>query len=132
MPDKKKIRDDLIHPELSYQIVGILFEVYNKLGYGYQEKYYGKAVAAAFKSAVLNYKEQLPVTLKFKDQKIGIYFLDFLVEDKIIVELKRGDRVSLDYIKQTYAYLKATNLKLGILAQFTAHGIKFRRIVNLV
>ena len=128
---KKEIRTDLIYPELSYKIIGILFDVYNKLGYGYQEKYYEKATAVAFKSAKLNYKEQLSVPLKFEDEKIGNYFLDFLIDDKVVLELKRGERVAKSNIDQIYAYLKATGLKLGILAQFTPSGIKFRRILNI-
>lgn len=128
---KKEIRTDLIYPELSYKIIGILFDVYNQLGYGYQEKHYEKAVATSLKLAGLNYKEQFPIPLKFKDEKIGNYFLDFLVDDKVVLELKRGERVAKSNIDQIYAYLKATGLKLGILAQFTPSGIKFRRILNI-
>ncbi len=129
---KKEIRTDLIYPELSYKIIGILFDVYNQLGYGYQEKYYENATAVALKFAGLNYKEQFPVPLKFKNEKIGNYFLDFLIDDKIVLELKRGERVAKSNIDQIYAYLKATGLKLGILAQFTPSGIKFRRILNII
>ncbi len=128
---KKEIRTNLIYPELSYKIIGILFDVYNQLGYGYQEKYYEKAVATSLKLAKLNYKEQFSIPLEFKGEKIGNYFLDFLVDDKIVLELKRGERVAKSNIDQIYAYLKATGLKLGILAQFAPSGIKFRRILNI-
>jgi len=126
-----KVRRDLVYPELSYKIVGLLYEVYNDLGYGYQEKYYEKAVAKALEQERLKYKEQLYVPFEFKNQKIGEYYLDFLVEDKIIVELKKGDKFSRKNIEQVYAYLKAKNLKLGILAQFSTNGLKFKRIVNI-
>ncbi|KKT41403.1 MAG: hypothetical protein UW30_C0008G0022 [Candidatus Giovannonibacteria bacterium GW2011_GWA2_44_13b] len=128
----EEIKKDLIYPELSYKIIGVLFDVYNQLGYGYQEKYYEKATAATLKLAGLTYKEQFPIPLKFKDEKIGNYFLDFLVDDKVVLELKRGERVAKSNIDQVYAYLKATGLKLGILAQFTPGGIKFRRILNII
>lgn len=127
----KNFRDDLVYPELSYKIVGILFDVYNKLGYGYQEKHYEKAVALAFNSAGLKYKEQLPVPLNFDGKNIGKYFIDLLVEDKIVVELKRGERVAKGNIDQILNYLKTTRLQLGILAQFTSNGVKFRRIINI-
>lgn len=129
---KKEVRTDLIYPELSYKIIGILFDVYNQLGYGYQEKYYEKAVATSLKLAELSYKEQFSVPLKFKGKKIGNYFLDFLVDDKVVLELKRGERVAKSNIDQIYAYLKAMDLKLGILGQFTPSGIKFRRILNII
>lgn len=128
---EKTIRKDLLYPDLSYKIIGVLFDVYNDLGYGYQEKYYEKAIAKAFEQAGLKYKEQLHVPFKFKEYKIGDYYLDFLVEDKIVVELKKGDRFSKKNIEQVYAYLKAKDLKLGILAQFSTNGLKFKRIVNI-
>jgi len=69
--------------------------------------------------------------IKFKNDNIGKYFLDFLVDDKIVLEIKKGDRFSRRDIEQIYGYLKATNLKLGIIANFTNNGIKFKRIINL-
>jgi len=57
--------------------------------------------------------------------------IDFLVEDKILVEIKKGNYFSKKNIEQVYAYLKATGLKLAILANFTSTGVKFRRILNL-
>lgn len=128
---KELIKKDVLYPELSYKIVGILYEVYNELGYGFQEKYYEKAVAKAFEQKGLSYKEQLHIPLEFKGEKIGDYFLDFLVDDKVVLELKRGDQFSKKNIDQVYAYLKAKDLKLGIIAQFTSKGLKFKRIVNI-
>lgn len=128
---KELIKKDILHPELSYKIIGILYEVYNELGYGFQEKYYEKAAAKEFEQKGLEYKEQLHVPLEFKNQKIGDYFLDFLIDDKIILELKKGDNFSKKNIDQVYAYLRAKDLKLGIIAQFTSRGLKFKRIVNI-
>lgn len=128
---KKLIKKDILYPELSYEIIGILYDVYNELGYGFQEKYYERAIAKEFERKKLKYKKQLHVPLEFKNEKIGDYFLDFLVEDKIVIELKRGDNFSRKNIEQIYAYLKARDLKLGIIAQFTSKGLKFKRIVNI-
>jgi len=127
----KPIKNDLIYPELSYKIIGVLFEVYNNLGPGYQEKYYQKAIGVTFQEQGVHFQEQLLAPIKFKDKKIGKYFLDFLVDNKIVLEIKKGDRFSRRDIEQVYAYLKTTNLKLGIIANFTNKGIKFKRILNL-
>ena len=124
-------RDDLIYPELSYEIVGILFEAYNELGCGYQEKYYQKAVAELLKKRNLSFKEQVFTPIKFQEGKIGNYFLDFLIEEKIVLEIKRGEVFKRSNIQQVCAYLKAAQKKLGIIANFTKKGIKYRRIVNL-
>jgi len=124
-------RKDLIYPELSYQIVGILFEIFKQLESGYQEKYYQKAVALELKRCGLKYKEQMQTPLNYKDEKIGKYFLDFLIENKIVLEIKKDKNFSRKNIEQVMAYLKACNLKLGILANFTKDGLKFKRIVNI-
>lgn len=126
----KKIRTDLLYPELSYKIIGSLFEVFNKLGPGYLEKYYQNAISVSFKDVGLTFKEQVYTPLIFKNTKIGRCFLDFLIEDKIILELKVGDRFSRQDIEQIHSYLKANSLQLGLLVNFTSQGVKFKRIIN--
>ena len=128
---KSKIRNnDLLYPELSYKIIGILFDVYNKMGYGYQEKYYQRAVATKLKENNINFREQFPIEIIFDNNKIGKYFLDFLIEDKIILEIKKMDKFLKSNFDQTYAYLKSTKLELGILANFTKMGLQYKRIIN--
>ncbi len=122
---------NLVYPELSYKVIGILFNVFNELGYGYQEKYYQKAIAIAFKDTGVIFKEQVSAPLEFRGRAIGRYYLDFLIEEKIILEIKRGDRFLRKNIEQVYGYLKKFNLKLGLLVNFTSNGLKFKRIVNL-
>ncbi|HLD27486.1 MAG TPA: GxxExxY protein [Patescibacteria group bacterium] len=125
------MKSDLIYPNLSYKIVGVLFEVYNDLGHGYQEKYYQRAIAEAFKDNNINFKQQVYIPVRFKNTGIGSIFLDFLIEGKIILEIKRGNYFSKRNIDQIYAYLRVAKLKLGILANFTSTDIKFKRILNL-
>ncbi len=128
--NKKKIIK-LVYPDLSYKIIGILFSVFNELGYGYQEKYYQKAIAITFKENEIKFKEQVFTPLEFKGQKIGGYYLDFLIEDKLILEIKKGERFSKTNIEQVYAYLKRFNLRLGIIANFTKEGLRYKRIINI-
>ncbi len=127
MNDKKI---DLIYPELSYRIVGILFEVYNKIGPGHHEKYYQKAVSLSLKTEDLVFSEQVYTPLTFNDSKIGSYFLDFLIDNKVILEIKKGDRFSKNNIEQIIGYLRAHKLKLGMIANFGKDQLKFKRIVN--
>lgn len=121
----------MVYPELSYKIMGAVFEVFNNLGYGYQEKYYQKAIAKIFKILKIQFKEQMPFNIRFKGEIIGRYFLDFLIENKIILELKKETNFRKHHIEQLYGYLKASNLKLGIIVNFTKDGVKFKRILNL-
>lgn len=124
-------RNDLIYADLSYQIVNVLFEVDNELGPGYQEKYYQRAVAVCLRKRGFSFREQVPVDVTCKGEVIGRYFLDFLIEEKIILEIKRGEVFRRSNIQQVYAYLKATNRQLGIIANFTKRGVIYKRIVNL-
>ena len=120
----------LLYPELSYEIVGVLFSVYNQLGYGYQEKYYQRAVANEFTKAKLKYSKERKALIKYRDSIIGRYFIDFVVEDKIVVELKVENDFYKRDINQVLGYLKATGLRLGILFLFTKDELRFKRIVN--
>lgn len=123
--------EKLIYKNLSYKIVGILFEAYNELGYGYQEKYYEKAIEVLFRKNDIFYKNQVPYQVKIRDEVIGRYYCDFLVENKIVLEIKKGNHFSKRNIEQVKGYLQATGLKLAILANFTSEDVKFKRILNI-
>ncbi|MBU1163991.1 GxxExxY protein [Patescibacteria group bacterium] len=124
-------RIELIYPKLSYAIVGILFDVYNTLGPGYHEKNYQNAIKEELIRNKISFQEQVYIPIKFKGDKIGNYYLDFLIDNRIILELKRGERYYKKDFNQVYAYLQATDLKLGILAIFASKNLYFKRILNI-
>jgi GxxExxY protein len=124
------MEDKIIHKELSYQVVGVLFEVFETLGYGYKESYYQKAIERGLKIKNIPFKSQVPFKLAYKGQIIGRIFLDFLIDNKIVLEIKKGNYFGRKNIEQILNYLKMTGLKLAILANFTPNGVKFLRILN--
>ncbi len=124
--------DKIVYPELSYLIVGVMFDVYKELGGDLQEKHYQRALSSEFKNRKIKFSEQVKVPLIYKEQKIGYYALDFLIEDKIAIEIKKDNNFSPRNIRQLYSYLKSLNLKLGILANFTKQGLKFKRVLNIL
>jgi GxxExxY protein len=130
MPQLLK-RQDLLYPELSYQIVGCAFDVYNELGAGLNEKLYEKSLATALTKNNLKFKEQLACSITYNGKVIGRRFLDFFIEDKVIVETKKGDRFSKSHIDQVLEYLKINQAQLAILINFGANGVNFKRIINL-
>lgn len=119
-----------MYKDLSYKIVGILFEVYNKLGYGYREKYYEKAITEYFNQEKIKYKRQAAYKIAIKDKVIAINYMDFIVEDKIVLELKKGNYFSKQNLEQVKQYLQITGLKLAILANFMPNGVKYIRVLN--
>ena len=125
------IRDDIVYPELSYEIVGCAFEVFDALGPGHSEKTYQKAMAAAFRKRNIAFKEQAYYALKFLDEIVGKGFLDFEVDSKIVVELKKDGHFSKIYLEQVLDYLKKSKLKLAILINFSQEGVKYKRILNI-
>lgn len=124
-------RQDLIYPDLSYKIIGSLFSVWTGLGGGHRENFYQKAVSREFESRGMEHKKELPAKISYKEQIVGIYYFDFLIEDKIVLETKVRDYFSKKDIDQLYGYLRAKNLKLGIIAHFTKTGVKVKRVVNI-
>jgi GxxExxY protein len=124
-------KEKIIYEDLTYKINGILFKVFNELGPGLKEKHYQNALFEAFKENSLKVEQQIHVPLIYNDKKIGCYYLDFLIENKIIIEIKKGDYFKRTNINQIYQYLVATELALGILANFTSSGVKIKRIVNI-
>ena len=124
-------KDDLVYPELSYKLVGVAFTVSNELGFGHLEKIYQRAFAKELALQKLNFEEQVPYSVLYKGEVIGKNYLDFLVEDKIIIELKRNDIFSKKHIEQVVNYLKVSQLKLALLIQFSKEGVKYKRILNI-
>ncbi len=123
-------RKDLVYPNLSYKIIGCAFDVHNSLGDGHHEKYYQRALAESFRQNNINFKQQVYFPLQYRGKIVGRNFLDFLVEDKIVVEIKKGNRYSKKHVNQVLEYLKMTNTKLAILINFGSDGVSFKRVVN--
>ena len=125
-------RDDLIYPELSYKIIGCAYEVFNELGFGHHEKFYQKALAIAFKKQGVAFKEQVYTPLKFMDETVGKLFFDFIVEDKIVVELKKSNFYSKTNIDQVNEYIKTSKMQLALLINFTSNGVIYKRLLNII
>ena len=79
---------ELIYPELSYKIVGILYKVYNQLGGGYQEKYYQKAIKRELFINNIPFLEQVRADFNYNGKFIGRFYLDFVIDHKIALEIK--------------------------------------------
>lgn len=123
--------EKVIYKDLSYAIVGILYEVDNELGTGLQEKYYQRAIEKALTKKNIPFKSQVPYEITIRGESIGRYFLDFLIDDKIVLEIKKGRHFSKSNIEQVKGYLHVTQKKLAILANFTPEGVRSMRILNL-
>ena len=121
---------DLIHPDLSYKLVGALYRVYNELGGGYQENIYQRAVKKELIRSKIGFIEQVDTQLQYLGDTISAYRLDFIIEHKIVLELKVTPKFTQRDISQVLGYLKQSRLELGILASMNRNGIIFKRILR--
>lgn len=124
------MKDDIIYKDLSYKLMGILFRVHRKLGNSYQEKYYQRAIEADLKSENVPFEREVMVKLDYNGTGIGKYFLDFVVDGKIALEVKTVSFMKPDYFNQVLAYLESAKLKLGIVANFRSSRLSYKRLVN--
>lgn len=123
--------DDLIYKDLCYKLVGFAFEVQNTLGSGLKEKVYADAFEEVLKNENIRYAREYYYPIKIRDKTIARRFFDFLIEDKIIIELKVGADNYREVCNQIFEYLKASDLKLGLIFRFTKEGVKTKRIPNI-
>lgn len=121
---------ELIYPELSYRIVGLLYKIYNRLGGGYQEKVYQQALRNELLLNELHFLEQVRTDINYGRKTIGRYYLDFIVDHKIVLELKVAPRFYAKDIMQVLNYLRSSGLELGILASLNRNNIFYKRILR--
>jgi GxxExxY protein len=115
--------------ELTYAINGAIFEVNRILGPGFLEKVYENALLMELKARGIKAAAQYPIKVKYKDQIVGEYFADMVVENQVIIELKTVDRIEKIHEAQLLNYLKATGIKVGLLVNFKSTKADIKRLV---
>jgi GxxExxY protein len=120
---------NIIYRDLSYQIMGAIFEVHKELGPGFLESVYHKALIEEFSGREMKVETQKTIDLVYKDKKIGTHRLDLVVDDKVVVELKTVERFSIHHKAQLTSYLKASSYKLGILVNFSKSKVEYQRVL---
>ena len=122
---------DLIYKDLSYKIVGFIYQIDNHLGFGHDERIYADVFETLLKKEKISYKRELYCPVIFEGKLISRKFLDFLVDEKIVVEMKVGNYRYKSVCSQLFEYLKNNKIKLGLIIRFSKHGVDVKRIVNL-
>lgn len=124
------MRADLILPELSYRLVGYAFKIFNDIGYGHPEKLYQDAYSKLLLMESVPFAKEQIIHLTYLGESIGKYFCDFVIDNKIVLEMKVRPNIGYTHIRQVASYLKTGGYPLAILIYFTRNGIKYRRVVN--
>ena len=121
---------EILLKRLSYQVVGAAMEVHRLLGPGFLEKVYQTALAHELELQGIPFDEQKRLTVKYKDVVVGDYVADFVIDGKIIVEIKAVSKLTSSHQAQALNYLAATGFKLAILINFGATSLQQRRVIR--
>lgn len=121
---------EILQKDLSYQLTGILFQVHNKLGRFCKHDQYCGALEILLKENKIEYKREIEVPIEFNGVKLAGNKLDFLIENKIVVDVKcKREITTKDYV-QMKRYLVASDKELGIIVNFSEKSIRPRRILR--
>lgn len=119
----------MFHKEITEQIIGASFEVYNQLGYGFLEKVYQNAMQVELTQRNLRCQTEHQIKVRYKDVVVGDYYADLFVSDSVIVELKVAKQYSSADEAQLLNELKATGIQVGLLINFGKEKVEFKRLV---
>ena len=122
---------NLIHKDESYQIIGICMDVHNNLGPGFLEIVYKDALEYEFKKANINFEREKEYTVNYKEIILPHkFFADFVVLDKIILEVKAVSQITDKFTAMAINYLKVSELKLTLIVNFGELKLNHKRIVR--
>ena len=120
----------LAESDLTYKIRGCVYEVYTELGSGFLEAVYEKALIAEMQLKGLQVESQVPIDIEYKGKSIGLYYADLIINGTVILELKAQARLSPASEAQLLNYLRATNLHLGLLVNFSYPKASVKRLIR--
>lgn len=119
----------LLYADITYKVRKAIFNVYNELGYGHKELVYQKALVKELDELKIFYKREKDIDVFYKGKVVGNYRPDFIIEDKVIVEIKAVVLVPKVFEIQLLHYLKATGYKLGLLVNFGTQRLFIKRLI---
>lgn len=124
------INEHYKYSAITGKIIGCAMTVHKALGNGFQEVIYQRALAIEMRLAGIEFSREVEMPIYYREQQIGTRRVDFLVENLISVELKAVIKLEEVHFAQAINYLEAYNLEIGLLLNFGAISLDFRRLKN--
>ena len=122
--------NNYLHSDLSGKVLQAFYKVYNTLGFGFLEKVYENAMKVELNKMGINCQQQYPIDVFYEGKKVGSYFADLLIDNKLIVELKSVEKLASEHEAQLVNYLRATELEVGLLLNFGKNPTQKRRVLT--
>ncbi|MGI9455561.1 MAG: GxxExxY protein [Aeoliella sp.] len=119
----------LLYGDVTEKIIEGYFQVDNTLGYGFLEKVYENSLVIALRTRGLIVQQQWAISVAFEGELVGDYFADLLVNDRVIVEIKSAEAIIPRHEAQLLNYLRATNIRVGLLVNFGPEPRFIRKVV---
>ena len=119
---------EYLEAALTGKVIGAFYETYNQMGHGFLESVYENALALQLEADGIRFERQVDLEVRFKGQLVGLFRADFLVEGKVIIEIKAVEHLLPAHDAQLLNYLKATGIPLGLLLNFGPKAQVRRRI----
>lgn len=119
------------HEAVTHKIIGCAMKVHSTLGNGFQEVIYQRALAIEFEKQGLGYQREMEMIIHYDGVNIGTRRVDFFVEENIMVELKALIQLEDVHLAQAMNYCQAYNLPIGLLINFGAKSLQFKRVYNV-
>lgn len=123
-------KSQYLFADLTGKIIGCAMTVHSSLGNGYQEVIYQRCLGIEFTDNHIQFNREFDMPIYYKNHNVGTRRVDFLVEDKIMVEIKAIKELEPSNIAQNLNYLEAYNLQIGLLLNFGAKSLQFKRLIN--
>jgi len=120
----------MLPKEITEKIIAAAMQVHNSLGNGFQEVIYQRALEVEFRLMNLAFEREKELPIFYKKEQIGTRRVDFFVEHKIMVELKAVTLLENVHLAQAMNYLEAYNMEIGLLINFGAKNLEFKRVHN--
>lgn len=121
---------DILYKDESYKIIGVCIDVYNTLGRGFSEIVYKDALEYEFKRKSIPYLRERGYDIAYKDVILEHkYYADFVIYDKIILEIKSAASIIDGFIKQTLNYMSVAKFKLGLIVNFGEDSLIYKRVL---
>ncbi len=117
-----------LHSDITEEIIGAFYKVYNTLGYGFLEKVYEKSLLIELRNMGHNVEAQRKIEVYYEQNLVGEYYADLIVNEKVIVELKAANGLVEAHQAQLLNYLKATGIEVGLLLNF-GKSAEFKRLI---
>jgi len=121
---------ELKYSDITSRIIGAAMKVHAAMGNGFQEKVYQRALAIEMRLGGLNFHREFEMKIYYKNEEVGERRVDFLVEGKIMVELKALTLLESVHLAQGKNYLEAYNVEVGLLINFGTINLEFKRLEN--